>query len=65
MKNNTVTVHVRTKGAEKMTKQVSMLSKSIEVFFATGKKFKIPKTILIKMLEWQVDHKRVTQEIKL
>lgn len=62
---NEITVHFKTKGAEKMTKQLQMLQKGIESFFATGKKFKIPKQLLMKMLKWQVDRKKTTRPVKL
>jgi hypothetical protein len=65
MASRKLIIDVEVKGAQRMTKQVKELSKSLDSFFRTGEKHKIPKKMLLKMLDWQIERKRTHPEVDI
>ena len=58
-----VVINVRVTGAKQMQKSVDGLTKSLKEYFAIGKKFKMPKSLLLRMIEWQVERKQTVKPV--
>lgn len=63
MKTKIINIDVKAIGVKETMKSIQLLSKSVENFFEIGKKYKIPKTMLMKMLSWQIDRKNTVPTV--
>lgn len=57
MKKGDLIIDIQVQGAKESSERIKELSRTLSKYFAIGKKFKIPKTLLLRMIEWQVAHK--------
>jgi hypothetical protein len=60
MKTKTTNIKFNVSGAAEAKRKIDALTKSVESFFKVGKKYKIPRPIVIKMLRMQVTRDKKT-----